>query len=254
MSRIGKLAGAILTGGVISFAFASTADAVVIDLVYGNTGTSNGTIYNWVDQQSTGTGVIEPFLRIQRNGTEQGYNNSCCTNDPWDTKSGIWTHDLLLSDLVTKIINGVGYYEFLLDINQNRGGDGQNQLLSLNNVQIFTRVGAISTAPDDFSQLGTLRYNNDVGVDTTVELDYGRNPGSGAGDMLMYIPVSFFALASATDYVYFYSSFGIPHGTNDGFEEWALLAKPRGTAPEPASLSLVGLGLALAAWRMRRRV
>ena len=40
--------------------------------------------------QSTGTGVIEPFLRVQGDTEgvlEQGYNNSCCTNDPWDTKS-----------------------------------------------------------------------------------------------------------------------------------------------------------------------
>jgi hypothetical protein len=248
---------------------ASASAATTVNLVTADTGTSNGAIYNWVDQQTTGTGVIEPFLRVQNNGTEQGYNESCCSTGnnpaPWDTKTGSWTHDLLLSQLVTKTINNVAYYEFLLDINQNTGGN--NNLLSLNNVQIFTRAGAITTAPENLLGLGTLRYNNDVGAqgDTTVELDYDRNPGSGAGDMFMYVPVSAFAGASQTDNVYFYSAFGSPNGSNDGFEEWALVGTPApttttntttttpSTVPEPGLLALLGAGLGMTAQRLRRR-
>jgi len=275
LKRFGKAGRLALTVGALAFGGAASASAATVDLVNGNTGTSNGVIYNWVDQQTTGTGVIEPFLRVQNNGVEQGYNESCCSTGgnpaPWDTKTGSWTHDLLLSDLVTKTISGTAYYEFLLDINQNKGGN--SELLSLNDVQIFTRAGAITTAPESLAGLGTLRYNTDLvggtGAlnDTTVELDFTRNPGSGAGDMFMYIPVSAFAGAFATDNVYFYSLFGDPNQANDGFEEWALVGTPApttttttntttttpSTVPEPGLLALLGAGLGIGAQRLRRR-
>lgn len=220
--------------------------SVIIDLVGGNTGTSNGSIYNWASVGSTGTGTINPFLRIQGNGTEQGYNHSVGVhNVPWETKTGIWTHDVRLSDLVAKTIAGVGYYEFLLDINQT----ANKPLLSLNMVQIFTRSTAIAAAPNSLVGLGTLRFNMDIGAqgDTTIRLDATRNPGSGGGDMFMYVPANLFAGASATDFVYFYSMFGADAGYvgNDGFEEWATV-KPGPTTtsvPEPSTLAMILVSL-----------
>src|SRR5688572_9042854 len=86
----------VLAGGAL-LAICAPAPAVVVDLINGDSGTANGTLYYWVPQQSTGTGVIEPFLRVQGNETEQGYNTSIATaQDPWDTKQGLWTHDLRL--------------------------------------------------------------------------------------------------------------------------------------------------------------
>ena len=238
------------------------AGTVSLALAGQNTGTSNDVIYNWVDQQTTGTGVIDPFLRLQATGTEQGYNSDLIGGSgPMDAKQGSWTHDLQLSDLTVVNIGGVNYYEFLLDINQTNA----NPLLSLNQVQIYTgpqitSAGALPTTVATLGSLGTLRFDSDkvggigaVANDTTVELNYDRNPGSGAGDMLMYVKTSLFAAASANDYVYFYSLFGNANGSNDGFEEWALRV---GTASVPdggVTAFMLGLGmLSIGLWRQKR--
>ncbi len=228
-----------------------TAKAMVVDLISGNTGTANGAQYDWTDQQSTGTGVIDPFLRIQHNVAEQGYNTSYGT--PWDTKAGTWTHELKVSDLVAVTLGGTSYYQFLLDINQDKGSD--HELLSLNNIQIFTSGTLITMPAESLAGLGTLRFNSDVGADgdSTVNLDFQRNPGSGAGDMFAYVPASLFAGAAASEYVYFYSQFGDPnYNSNDGFEEWALVGT---STPVPeASTVLVGcLLFGVLAWRERSR-
>ena len=48
-------------------------------------------------------------------------------------------HHLLVSDSVGATIGGVDYYEFLLDVNQTAA----DPILSLDNVQIFTRAVAL---------------------------------------------------------------------------------------------------------------
>ena len=51
-----------------------------------------------------------------------------------------------------------------------------------------------------------------------------------------------------------YSAFGNPNPSNDGFEEWAVRTGSQPVIPEPASLSLLGLGLAgMAARKLRKR-
>ena len=53
------------------------ANAEVIDLTgTNNTGRINRAEFDWTPEQPTGTGLIQPFLRVQANSTEQGYNTS----------------------------------------------------------------------------------------------------------------------------------------------------------------------------------
>lgn len=243
----------LLTIGSLGFAVSAHA-ATILDLTCaGCSDSANGVIYQQVASQSTGTGIIDPFLRVQANGTEQGYNTDLATQTaPFDDKGGTWTHDLQLSDLTVVTINGVSFYQFLLDINQTNA----NPLLSLNNVQIFTRSTAIATAPSSLSGLGTSVFNTDLvggtGAlnDVTVELNYNLNPGSGAGDMFMYVPTANFAGVLATDYVYFYTLFGNANGSNDGFEEWSLITNtPPTSIPDGGAtagmlgMAMLGLGL-----------
>jgi len=226
---------------------ASLLPAGAKDLNLTSTGASgfvNGGFFQQISPQTTGTGVIEPFLRVQGNGTESGFNTSL--NNPMpDVKTGIWTHDILLSAIPKVTVNGIEYYQFLLDINQNTGGD--NNFLSLNELEIYTRTGALTSA-DEYADLSTATkvWDLDSGPDgdSVIKLDYDLNPGSGAGDMFAYIPVS--ALGTdGTKNLYLYTQFGIPNGSNDGFEEWAVL-KPAVTPPVPdAASSIALLGMAL---------
>lgn len=247
----------VFTLGAMIFCALSYVDAqaaTIIDLGSNDSGSANGAVYQWTDYQPTGSGVIDSFLRVQANGTEQGYNHSLGGNVPWDTKAGIHTHDIQYQDLVTRTVLGVDYYAFLLDINEAANTD--KRWLSLDNVQIFTRDSPITSADESLTGLGDLRYNNDVGADgdTTVNLDYTRNSGSGSGDMFMLVPVSLFAGTMPEDYVYFYSAFGGMNSSDAGFEEWALPQSApiqNSEVPEPGSMILLGTGLLFASRKLR---
>lgn len=70
-------------------ALASPVGAVTIDLVNGNTGTANNTIYNI----NASEGTLDLFLAIQADGMEQGYNEGVAAQNAWDTVSP--TRDVL---------------------------------------------------------------------------------------------------------------------------------------------------------------
>src|SRR5262245_55106664 len=227
---------------------AGAASATVLDFTAGGSGAINGALLQTTDQQPTGTGVIDPFLRLQHNNLEQGYNTSG-TPLPFDTSAGIWTHDMRVADVRGITIEGVAYAAFLLDINESNGG--ANSLLSLDSVQIYTSPVASQTTTN-VPSLGVLRWDMDAGGDSTVNLDYSLNHGSGSGDMLLYVPASVFAGAGANDSMYFYSSFGNPFASDAGFEEWANFGTdPVTLVPGPGALALAGLGGVLVLRRKR---
>jgi hypothetical protein len=172
-------------------AFAAAAPATALDLVNaGDSGFVNGAFFQQVPDQSTGTGVIEPFLRVQANGTEQGFNTS------------------------------------------------------VNQVKVYRQAtGNISTLAGLTNQI----YSLDGAGDTFIRLNYDLNPGSGAGDMFAYIPVT-----GSGDYFYLYSQFGTLNASNDGFEEWATVGVSQ-PIPEPETYALMMAGLGVMGVVARRR-
>lgn len=240
-NRIGLLIVSALGLGV----GASAAAASVVDLTTGpgSSGEINGAVFEFALDRPAGTGVFQPFVRIEMNGTEQGYNTSAATL-PFDELPGPWTHDLSLGDIPVVSVGGLNYLEFQLDINE--VGAGDLQLLSLDEVQIFTSpVGELNST--DLRSLGALRYQMDFGEDSHVLMDYRFGAGSGESDMRMLIPIGFFAGARSDEYVYLYSQFGLNAQSTAGFEEW------RVAMPEPASAILLVLGGACGLLRRRRR-
>jgi hypothetical protein len=231
---------------------ASPAPAVILDLTMaGSAGSIGNAFSQQVNNQSTGTGLIDPFLRMQANGSEMGINS----DGPYamDEKAGIWTHSTHVSDFGSTDLNGVPSLRVLLDVNQTNNAP----LLSLDQLRFYVApVGTYNTLAD-VSANGTLLY--DMGAGNQVNLNYALEAGSGAGDMLAYLPYNLFA-PHQTEYLYLFSQFGAAGGNyaaNDGFEEWARVdassPPPPLPVPEPTPLLLLGGGLFGAVLITRRR-
>src|SRR5438874_514028 len=93
-----------------------------------SSGTINDTVFATGTIQAAGTGVFNPFLQIQNNGFEQGYNSDHSAQ--FNEKSPLsHTHSILLADVPIVIgdgsngtTDGVAYREFRLDLNGANGG------------------------------------------------------------------------------------------------------------------------------------
>ena len=241
----------ILALGLAAAFAASTANAVVVDLNKNNSGTANGGLFEVGSIHPAGTGVFEPFLTIQANGDEQGYNSS---TGNFDTKrEPTWNHEIRFSDLQQTTINGTAYFGFAIDVNEPNGGGKSD--ITLTDLRIYTSPTIQnSTSTDrngDFNgSLGTLRY--DLGNNEVYYVD--RHRGSGESDINVYIPVSMFAGSQPNDYVYMYQRWGNADAMSEGgFEETRLIA---GITPIPELSSffpIIGLMVAVFATNVLRR-
>jgi hypothetical protein len=244
---------ALVAAGMV--AIATIAQATVVDLINNNSGSFTNqygtSIFEFTQPQPTGTGVIQPFLRVQASPSEQGYNTSGGT--PFDDKAGPWTHNIQFSDLqtTTVTINGTAYFKILVDLNE---PNGAKSTISLENLQFYTSATGSKTTTN-LSSLGTLRYSMDTaGGNNQVQFDAARNHGSGSGDAFFYIPAAAFAGTHANDFVYMYTNFGSADMTTaGGFEEFTLV---RNLAPVPemsALFPIVGLLVAVGSTQILRR-
>ncbi|CAN5486998.1 hypothetical protein BH18VER1_BH18VER1_09700 [soil metagenome] len=231
----------------------TSAKATVVDLTTANEGSITnqyGTaVFQFTQPQPTGTGVIQPFLRVQGSPTEEGYNTS--GTPQFDTKAGIFTHDIQFSDLqsTTVMLDGTSYFKILLDVNEPNGNKSD---ISLDSLRFYTSAtGSQSTT--DIASLGTLRYDLDAGGDNSVLFDASRNSGSGSGDAYFYIPTDAFAGTNSTDYVYMYVAFGMDSASEGGFEEFALVQNMTPVPEMSALFPIVGLIVAVGSTHVLRR-
>ena len=177
---------------------------------------------------SSGTGLIDPFVRFQKSGTEIGYNTDFRPVEYDENTDGNFTDSLPLSDV--PISNGLDldgngtidvqglFYEFRLDLNQGNGGS--DSFITVDAIQLYLANAGNLTNFNDPTEAGADGF----GANSVLiwDLDGGtKDPsnylvlndvdsGSGSSDYFFYVPVSAFAGKDPSfTYVYLYSEFGV---------------------------------------------
>ena len=188
----------------------------------GSSTTVNGVIITRGDAIGSGTGNYDPFLAIGDNdGNENGFNTDA--NGVLNTNAAK-TSSLTFNQIPIRIIDGVQYLEFRLDLNETN----ENPFTALNAMKIYYS-SAPATGADyvagtqeldaDFTKV----FDLDAGGDKTLLMD-AHSSGSGNDDYIFYVPVSLFGGADlSTAYITMYAEFGRPgttYNADDGFEEF----------------------------------
>jgi len=204
-----------------------TGDGVIVDYI----GSSS-------DNQSSGTGLFDPFVRLQGSPTQQGYNtDGNLESPPFDTKAGQWTHAILVSAIPTVDCDGSGSgtalcWELFVDINESNNA----KHVSLNKVEIYfssstavpTNANLVTgypfTTPNPAGTTTTLKY----AFDGVIKI-HDVNQGSGRGDLRFLVPLTNIPTPSAGTYFLLYSQWGTTSATYNsegGFEEWKVRKAP----------------------------
>ena len=189
---------------------------------------TDGAIFERVDPSGSGTGNYDPFLTIDHKDTEAGYNTDQ-DNQLDNVDGGDRTQDLLLASIPIKIVDGVAYYEFRVDLNE----DNHDAVISIESLELYvSSAGATSTdfqgldavdaflATDGYTKIFDL---DDENIDRLILSDV-TSSGSGDDDYRFLVPVSSFGnVDPSTTYVTMFTVMGLaddPLDSSATFEEW----------------------------------
>ncbi|MXO76098.1 hypothetical protein GRI40_12815 [Altererythrobacter aerius] len=201
----------------------------------------NGAIFQDAANVGSGTGGYNTFLalddrtggEVPQNYSEAGFNSDegnplNATNAEIDVSK---TKTLLLGAIPVKVIDGVAYYEFRVDLNESDSVPDTN--ISLDQFKLYTSTnGNIQTTTQLFDGTSaTLRYDMDATGNVSVLLSEANSSGSGNDDYSVLVPVSYFeGVDVSNNYLYLYVEMGAASGpgatansdwvANGGFEEW----------------------------------
>jgi uncharacterized repeat protein (TIGR01451 family) len=220
---------------IATVVFALISDSGTHDVIVADSGSSKTAdignasveyIGSSADNQSSGTGTFDPFVRLQGAPTQQGYNTDGAVE--FDTKTGKWTHAILASAIPVVDCGGdatgTDCWELFVDINESNTA----KYVSLNEVEVWlTDDPGLRGYPTNFATGATQIYD----FSGTIKI-HDVNQGSGRGDLRYLIPVQEFA---ADDFFVLYSRWGTTAGASPdgktwgsegGFEEWKVRKAP----------------------------
>ncbi len=277
---------AILVGGVLTVAACSdgpiaapdqrldsgllTATATNPLLVEGDQEIINGALFELKAVGEAGTGQFTPYVRLDKaGGITFGHNSSGRKLLNHENASTTWTTDLLLSEIPVIEVDGVLYYEFLLDIQEPNNGDficgtaGANATcVSLDDFQLYAdgMGGNLETDP---TQLGDFIWGMDDGLDTQITFT-DLNNGQSVSDLQVLVPASYFeAVIDPADlaecsfgsttcetYIYHWSEFGATVEMDASFAEWGVREGPIGTVTKTANTSVDAVNT----WKITKKV
>ena len=200
-----------------------------ISLVTGSIDVGDAT-FSKTTPVGSGTGLYDPFLATHDSNANgqtndevaEGFNNDATGILDVDASK---TSSLKLSDMPIKVIDGVEYYEFRVDLNETNNVAGR--IVTLNEFKIYTSTSPATLAnfnntTDEFGAGFTKVYDLDAGEDRTLILR-DDNSGSGTDDYSVLIKVSAFGdVDPTTTYLTLYTNMGRQPGAAEdgGFEEW----------------------------------
>ena len=203
-------------------------DSTELDLSVADAGNINNALFEVTDPALVQNS--QPFVRINAEGEEEGYNTSGALPVFSEIADHAVTHDIRVGQLKVVRKDGTDYAEFILKFNEAEG----SSLLTLEDLKLYTSSVPAQTTTD-IGSLGILRYDLHDGGAQAVLLDGERNSGNGSGALRVYIPWANFAGAESSDYVYLYSAFGM---SDTGYEEWGISGAGTNT-PLPAPRFIV---------------
>jgi uncharacterized repeat protein (TIGR01451 family) len=202
-------------------------------------------------RQSSGTGLFDPFLRLQADPNEQGFNTDAKAT--LDAKPGPWTKAILVSAIPVVACNRftgdtARCWELFVDINENNTA----KRVSLNKVEIyFTDAQKLTGYPGFATPTGNthaLQYAFSGNI-----LINDVNEGSGRGDLRYLVPLADIPTPAAGTWFVLYSQWGTTSGTageegtgaytsDGGFEEWKVKKAPNVSIVKTADAESVNAG------------
>ena len=210
-------AGLVVMGVAASLALALVSDTGTYDLTVQDNNSSAGPltlspsggsveyIGSSANNQSSGTGIFDPFVRLQGSPTEKGYNTDGAV--AFDTKAGSWTHAIKVNAIPIVDCDGGGpgtatCWELFNDINESNS----TKRISLNVVEVWFTTNANLVGyvdPTGFPSGATKEYefNGDILINDV-------NQGSGRGDLRYLIPTAGHTWTADTYFV-LYSKWGM---------------------------------------------
>jgi hypothetical protein len=184
----------------------------------------------------TGSGVFDPFVRINTNkDVEKGYNTSYRKLEFDENSSPIFTKDYELGAVPVVEVEGKLYREFQCDVNQNNK-KGDDFYISLDQLELYVTdtAGLIGY---DFGTDATLVWQmNDPANPAQwdwVKINSLPNAGSGRRDFRVLIPAEDLV---GGKYVILFSQFGKYYPNNGGYEEWGVRLD---VTPPPPDIDVV---------------